>query len=77
VSLFAAHKAAVTSLSFSGRVRGLLASCSADKTVRVWDVCGALGPRLVAYKSMNVGRLFTLQCSPDEPFLLAAAGDKG
>ena len=34
-------------------------------------------PRLVAYKSMNVGKLFTLQCSPDVPFLLATAGDKG
>ena len=34
-------------------------------------------PRLVAYKSMNVGQLFTLQCSPDVPFLLATAGDKG
>jgi hypothetical protein len=26
---------------------------------------------------MNVGKLFTVQYYPDEPFLLAAGGDKG
>ena len=26
---------------------------------------------------MNVGKLFTLAFYPDDPFLLAAAGDKG
>ena len=54
-------------------------SCSPDKSVRVWDVAAESEglPKLVAYKTMNVGKLFTLQCSPDTPFLLATAGDKG
>ena len=32
---------------------------------------------MVAYKTMNVGKLFSVQYYQDEPFLLAAAGDKG
>jgi hypothetical protein len=31
----------------------------------------------VAYKTMNVGKLFALQFYHDDPFLLAVAGDKG
>ena len=34
-------------------------------------------PREVAYKTMSAGKLFTMQFSPDDPFLLAAAGDTG
>ena len=59
----------------------MFASASVDKTVRVWDVSAvrstALEPKLVAYKTMNVGKLFTLQFSPDDPFLLATGGDMG
>ena len=59
----------------------MFASASVDKTVRVWDVSAirstALEPKLVAYKTMNVGKLFTLQFSPDDPFLLATGGDTG
>jgi WD40 repeat protein len=70
----------------------MLATASVDKTVRVWDVlhCGGedgttaagldpslLSPKLVAYKSMNVGKLFSLQYFSDSPFLLATGGDKG
>ena len=82
VRCFKAHKGAVSALSFSACVRGLLATCGTDKTVRVWDVSALsdyaeADPKLIAYKSMNVGKLFTLQFSPDVPFLLATAGDKG
>lgn len=34
-------------------------------------------PREVAYKTMSAGKLFTMQFSPDDPYLLAAAGDTG
>ena len=34
-------------------------------------------PLMVAYKSMAVGKLFTMDYCPDDPFLLAAGGDKG
>ena len=32
---------------------------------------------MVAYKSMNVGKLLALQYYHDDPFLLATGGDKG
>lgn len=36
-----------------------------------------LTPQNVMYKSMNVGKLFTMQFFGDDPFVLATAGDKG
>lgn len=59
---------------------GMMASASVDKTVRVWDTHNSVDgemPRLVAYKTMAVGKLFTLQFNSDDPYLLATAGDKG
>lgn len=83
---FAAHDVTTTSLSFSPRVRGLLATSSIDKTVKVWDVSSVHSssdasstarPQLVAYKSMNVGKLLAMQFYGDDPFVLATGGDKG
>jgi periodic tryptophan protein 1 len=77
---FQAHDATVSSLAFSHRVPGLMATASVDKTVRMWDTASAGAsqqPRMVAYKTMNVGKLFALQFSTDDPFMLATAGDQG
>jgi periodic tryptophan protein 1 len=84
---FKAHDKTTSSISFSNVIPGMFATASVDKSVRVWDISPAYGsngasansisPQLVAYKSMNVGELFALQYSCDEPFLLATGGDKG
>ena len=77
---FQAHERTTSAISFSSRVPGMLTTASIDKTVKIWDVSSATTsgiPHLVAYKSMNAGKLFTMQCNPDDPFLLAAGGDKG
>jgi len=79
---FLAHDSVVTGLSFSAKVPGMMATASTDKTVKVWDVLGEDGgprsaPKMIAYKSMAVGKLFGLEFSPDEAFVLAAGGDKG
>jgi periodic tryptophan protein 1 len=73
---FQAHDETSPSLSFSHKVPGMLATCSLDKTVKVWDTLGAV-PKCVAYKSMSVGKLFSVQYYTDDPFLLAAGGDQG
>ena len=78
---FQAHEQTTSGISFSSRIPGMMATASIDKTVKVWDVNAKSsegnGPRCIAYKTMNVGKLFALQYSPDDPFLLATAGDTG
>jgi len=82
---FAAHDQTTSSIGFSAAVPGMLATASIDKTVRVWDVAGCVvegkkgvsAPVMVAYKTMNVGKIFSLSFYNDDPFLLAAGGDQG
>eukprot|EP01041_Mallomonas_annulata_P006606 gene6606-13372_t len=77
---FQAHNKTVSSLSFSPSVPGLLATASIDKTVRMWDVRTLDedgGPKLVMYKSMNVGKLFALDFFPSDGYMLACGGDGG
>lgn len=89
---FQAHNKTTSSLSFSSSVPGMLATASLDKTVKVWDLkdvysgCGNTDSqgkftsdpaKCIAYKTMNVGKLFTLRFHPNDPYLLATAGDKG
>lgn len=82
---FAAHDQTTSCIGFSASVPGMLATASIDKTVRVWDVAGCVtegkkgvsAPVMVAYKTMNVGKLFSLSFYNDDPFLLAAGGDQG
>jgi WD40 repeat protein len=50
--------------------RGAVASSASAAAV-------IISPREVAYKTMSAGKLFTMQFSPDDPYLLAAAGDTG
>ncbi|CAM9261042.1 unnamed protein product, partial [Scytosiphon promiscuus] len=73
---FTAHEKGVSAISFTPLVPGMLATCSEDKTVRVWDVDAEV-PLQVSSKAMAVGRLFSLQYDASTAFLLATAGSKG
>lgn len=73
-----AHNKALSCFAFSPGAPGLLATCSVDKTVKLWDTkTGAAEPALLGEKSMAVGKLFTMSFYPSSPFLLATGGDKG
>jgi periodic tryptophan protein 1 len=72
----AAHKKAASSLDYNPSVAGILATGSADKTVKLWDVSGA-APALLATKDMDIGKVFSVKFSPDSATLLAAGGSKG
>ena len=82
---FKAHSEAVSSVTFSASVNGLLATASSDKRVRIWDyqeLCKApesssTKRKAIAEKEMNVGELFDCVFYPSSPFLLAAAGNQG
>lgn len=78
---FKAHDKTTSSISFSHSIPGMLATASIDKTVKIWDVEKAVElnsqPDLIAYKSVSVGKLFSVQFYQNNPFLLAAGGDKG
>lgn len=71
-----AHKKATSSVDFNPVAAGVLATGSADKTVKLWDVSGAT-PSLLATKDMELGKVFSVKFSPDSASLLAAGGSKG
>ncbi|KAH7465832.1 hypothetical protein KRP22_014833 [Phytophthora ramorum] len=73
---FDAHAGAVSAISFSAQVPGLLATAGVDKTVKLWDLKDNT-PLCVTSKEMNVGELFTLSFYQDSPFLLGVGGSKG
>ncbi|CAM9177971.1 unnamed protein product, partial [Ectocarpus fasciculatus] len=78
---FRAHEETTSSVSFSTLVPGMMATSSVDQTVKVWDILaaskGSGSPHPVAYKTMNVGKIFAMNYSADVPYLLACGGDAG
>lgn len=64
---------------FRSNVPGMLATCSINKTVTLWDTYSQNQPSLVppapcGNKSMEVGKLFTLSFYESSPWLLACGG---
>lgn len=79
---FKAHDQTTSSISFSPDIPGLMATSSIDQTVKIWDVqdvpsSSSRLPKLVGYKTMNVGKVFAMQFSVDVPYLLGCGGDGG
>jgi periodic tryptophan protein 1 len=72
-----AHDLAVSSLSFSHYVPGLMVTASIDKTIKVWDVYEGK-PRFVATRELDRSALYTVEFSPDSPGVIAVGGmEKG
>ena len=61
-------------VDYSPGVSHLMATASADHTVKVWDTRGMVP---VAERNMQVGGLFTMQFYKDSPFILACGGTDG
>ena len=77
---FQAHEKACSSISFSPHIPNMMATCSTDEYVKVWDIANNEGtePKLISYKKMStMGELFTLSYYKDIPWVLAAGGSKG
>eukprot|EP00924_Labyrinthula_sp_SR-Ha-C_P000967 snap_masked-scaffold_7-processed-gene-9.42-mRNA-1 protein AED:0.13 eAED:0.13 QI:0/-1/0/1/-1/1/1/0/425 len=56
--------------------RGLLATCSRDETVKIWNM-KENEAKLILDKEMKVGELFTVDFCLENDLLLATAGEKG
>lgn len=55
-----------------------MATCSVDEYVKLWDIqSSGEPPKLVSYRKMNMGELFSLSFYKDIPWVLAAGGSKG
>ncbi len=78
---FQAHENdGIGGMSFSPHKSGLLATCSPDQTVKLWDVDDLTKhgmPQCIASKDMSVGRLFGVQWFVGTPYLLATGGSGG
>lgn len=74
-----AHAKAASAVAYSPGVRGLLATASVDKRVKVWGWDAAAGgdPQALAGEDLKVGAIFGAGFSRDAPTVLAAGGAKG
>lgn len=74
---FQAHQTQCTSLTICPSLPNLVATCSSDETVKVWDFNQASSPQLVYEKQMKVGELFSCEFYEDAKMTLACGGNKG
>ena len=76
---FKAHEKACSSVSFSPHIPNMMATCSTDEYIKIWDIAhnGGLEPKLIGSKKTHMGELFTLSYYKDIPWVLAAGGSKG
>ncbi|KAF2577477.1 hypothetical protein F2Q68_00006199 [Brassica cretica] len=65
-----AHHKPATCVSYNNSAPNLLATGSMDKTVKLWDLSDNK-PSCIASHIPNAGSLFSIDFSPDNPFLLA------
>ncbi|KAF2754223.1 WD40 repeat-like protein [Pseudovirgaria hyperparasitica] len=74
-----AHEDAVASFDVNPVIPGFLATGSADKTVKLWNVHPETGPSMVVSRDVGVGKVFATSFAPDAEvgFRLAVAGSQG
>lgn len=73
-----AHDDAVSSFDINPIIPGFMATGSADRQVKLWNITAA-GPTMVVSRNLEVGKVFSTVFAPDEEvgFRLAVAGSKG
>uniref|UniRef100_A0A8D8ALE0 Periodic tryptophan protein 1 homolog n=3 Tax=Culex pipiens TaxID=7175 RepID=A0A8D8ALE0_CULPI len=68
------HEKEITGLVLSSKVRGMLATASADGTLKLWDI-DEEDAKLVYKKNPKMGVIQCLDECPENPFMLAMGGD--
>ncbi len=72
----AAHDKPTSTLAMCPSARGLLATGSTDKAIKLWDISRG-APELLVSRDLRVGAVFSVAFAGDAHHLLAAAGAKG
>ena len=78
-SFVAEEYGGVSDLSYNSMVPGLLATCSINKTVTLWDTYSngapsGIQPLVCGNKDMQVGKLYTISFYQSSPWLLGCGG---
>lgn len=74
-----AHDGAVSALDINPHFKGCLATGGTDKSVKIWNVDQSndlTNVSLTTSRDLGVGSVFSVNFSPDDPLVLAAAGSK-
>lgn len=70
-----AHEQAVTGVSLSSQIPGLLVTASPDKHLKVWDIQGSK-PSLVLSRNLKLDVLHCVSSNPDHPFVFAVGANR-
>ena len=76
---FSGSEYGISGVCMSGRVPGMLATCSVDKTVAIWDCHSkhSVEPVQVISKEMGGGKLYNVGFYPSSDWLIATGGTGG
>ncbi|KAG8895052.1 hypothetical protein FRB99_000793 [Tulasnella sp. 403] len=75
-----ADDGAASAMDVNAHVRGCIATGGSDGLVKVWDINenqGKPGVTCVVSRNLEVGQVFTVAWSPDDPLTLTAGGSQG
>lgn len=76
----AAHDGATSALDINPHFKGCLATGGTDKQIKIWNIDQSEdnlnNVTLTTSRDMDIGRIFNVSFSPDDPLVLAAGGSK-
>ncbi|KAF9429810.1 ribosome biosynthesis protein rrb1 [Entomortierella beljakovae] len=72
---FVGHQSSIEDLQWSPSEKGVFASCSADQTVRIWDIRSKKRPGLVA--KVHNSDVNVISWNRKLPYMLASGSDEG
>ncbi|TIC21145.1 WD40 repeat-like protein [Wallemia mellicola] len=76
----AAHDGATSALDINPHFKGCMATGGTDKQIKIWNIdqteSSLNNVSLTTSRDLDIGRIFNVSFSPDDPLVLAAGGSK-